>query len=96
MDSRVAGVSAQLGFMENGVSERFGSCLEHGCAHTDEHSLWSRRNFLTSLGQAIGSSIVLGSTTINALASSPVLDMLHRRDSERILVLLQLGGGMTV
>ncbi len=93
MDSRVAGVSAQLGIMEYGVSERFGSCLEHGCAHTDEHSLWSRRNFLTSLGQAIGSSIVLGSTTINALASSPMLDMLHRHDSERILVLLQLGGG---
>ncbi len=93
MDSRVTGVSAHLGIMEHGVSERFGSCLEHGCAHTDEHSLWSRRNFLTSLGHAIGSSIVLGSTTVNALARSPVLDILNGHNSERILVLLQLGGG---
>ncbi|MCY3488005.1 MAG: hypothetical protein OXH34_06135, partial [Bacteroidetes bacterium] len=79
--------------MKYSVSERFGSCLEHGCAHTDEHSQWSRRDFLSSLGRVAGSAVVLGSTAVHALAHSSVLNTLSQNDSERILVLLQLDGG---
>lgn len=79
--------------MKYNVSERFGSCLEHGCAHTDEHSQWSRRDFLSTLGRTAGSAVVLGSTAVHALAHSSVLNTLSQSDSERILVLLQLDGG---
>ena len=79
--------------MKYKVSERFGSCLEHGCAHTDEHSQWSRRDFLSTLGRTAGSAVVLGSTAVHALAHSSILNTLSQNDSERILVLLQLNGG---
>ena len=72
---------------------RYGSCLEHGCAHTEDHHRWSRRDFLAGLGLAAGTTVMLGATPIHALARSPLLEALHRRSGERILVLVQLEGG---
>ena len=73
---------------------RFGSCLEHGRAHTQDHAQWSRRDFLTSMGLATaGGAIVLGGTPLRAFSQSSLLHHLHRLETDRVLVLIQLAGG---
>jgi uncharacterized protein (DUF1501 family) len=73
--------------------KRFGSCLEHGCAHGEEHRQWSRRDFMAGLGLAAGGAFVLGNTPVHAFARSPLLERLRQVASDRILVLVQLDGG---
>ena len=72
---------------------RYGSCQEHGCAHTEEHRAWSRRDFMTGLGLAAGGTMVLGGTPVHAFARSPLLAHLRHDESDRILVFVQLCGG---
>ena len=72
---------------------RFGSCLAHGGAHAEDHCLWSRRDFLTGLGLAAGSTVMLGQTPVHAFARTSMLESLGRLSGERILVLIQLDGG---
>lgn len=72
---------------------RRGSKLEHGCAHGQDHTLWSRRNFLTALGMAAATgTISLAGAPVRAFARTPeAVRMLA--GSDRKLVLLQLEGG---
>ena len=72
---------------------RFGSCLEHGCAHTEDHQRWTRRDFLAGLGLAAGGSVLIGSTPVKALGRSSLLEQLRQASSDRVLVLVQLFGG---
>jgi uncharacterized protein (DUF1501 family) len=72
---------------------RYGSALEHGEAHTRDHAAWSRRDFLTGLGAAIGGAFVLGGAPIRAFGASPLLAQLAAADTDRVLVLIQLSGG---
>ncbi len=72
---------------------RFGSCLEHGCAHAADHARWSRRDFLAGMGLAAGATVMLGATPVHTLARSSLLEELQHVSSDRILVLLQLLGG---
>ena len=72
---------------------RYGSCLEHGCAHAQDHHRWSRRDFLAGLGLAAGTTVMLGATPVHAMVRSPLLQALQGLSSERILVLVQLEGG---
>ena len=72
---------------------RLGSRLEDGAAHVIDHVAWSRRDFITGLGATIAGSFVLGGTPIRALAESPLMQALRAQDSNRVLVLVQLGGG---
>ena len=74
-------------------SPRMGSRLEDGKAHAEEHRLWSRRGFLTSLGAFSAGGMLLGRTPIEAFASSPLLSSAHIKNENRILVLIQLKGG---
>ncbi len=72
---------------------RFGSCLAHGCAHTEDHRQWTRRDFLAGLGLAAGTSVMVGGTPVQALGRSSLLEQLLRSSSDRVLVLVQLLGG---
>ena len=76
------------------ATPRHGSCLEHGEAHARDHARWSRRDFLSSLGLlAAGTPLVFGNTSLRAFGQSPLLAHLKTLETDRVLVLVQLGGG---
>ncbi len=72
---------------------RHGSSLEHGEAHAADHRLWSRRDFLSSLGALSAGAMMLGATPVRAMGMSPLMAGMQRMEEERILVLIQLKGG---
>ena len=73
---------------------RLGSRIADGAAHDQDHSTWSRRNFLSSLGIAgFGSAFVHGGIPVRAIAQSLVSHSLAAQPSDRILILIQLDGG---
>lgn len=72
---------------------RFGSALEHGKAHSQEHNTWSRRSFLRNVGIAGSMSMMLGRMPVTALAESPLGRALLNNEGDRILVLIRLKGG---
>lgn len=69
--------------------------LEHGKAHEQDHSQWSRRTFIRQLGIAGTASFLLGRTPLTALTTSPLAKALATSTTEddRILVLIRLKGG---
>ncbi len=62
-------------------------------AHQKDHKVWSRRNFLTSLGVSGGMGMLFNKIPLKAFATSPLNYMLSQSDSNRILVLIRLKGG---
>lgn len=72
---------------------RYGSALEHGAAHTQDHQSWSRRTFMKNLGIAGSVSMLLGRTPLTALSSSPLSMALNTTESDNILVLIRFKGG---
>lgn len=73
---------------------RHGSSLEHGEAHEKDHQSWTRRSFLSTLGiGALGSGMLLGGIPVNAMARTKFLNRLMASDNNRVLILIQLGGG---
>jgi uncharacterized protein (DUF1501 family) len=73
---------------------RHGASLEHGEAHEKDHQNWTRRSFLSTLGiGALGSGLVLGGIPVNAMARTKFLNRLMAADNDRVLILIQLGGG---
>ena len=72
---------------------RFGSALQHGEAHTRDHASWSRRDFLSGIGLALGGSLMVGSTPVSALTNARLASYLRNAPSDRILLLIQLSGG---
>ncbi len=75
------------------VKKRYGSALEHGKAHDQQHK-WSRRDFMRKLGiAAAGAPLVLGGTPVAAFNAAPLLAGLNASDCDRILVLIRLKGG---
>lgn len=68
--------------------------LDCGSAHDADHRAWSRRDFLvrSTIGATAG-AVLLGSTPVRALGSSPLFDALAQADTDRVLVLVQLTGG---
>jgi uncharacterized protein (DUF1501 family) len=74
--------------------KRHGSKLEHGDAHEHDHNTWTRKSFLASLGiGALGSGMMLGGMPVNAMARSKFLNRLVAANNDRVLILIQLGGG---
>ncbi len=68
--------------------------IEDGASHDDDHNAWSRRDFLThSAAVAGGTAFMLGSTPVHATSSSSLLRALANMDTDRVLVIIQLGGG---
>jgi uncharacterized protein (DUF1501 family) len=73
---------------------RHGGALEHGEAHTHDHHSWTRRSFLSTLGfAAIGSSMMLGGMPVSTFARSKFFNRLASAENDRVLILIQLGGG---
>lgn len=68
--------------------------IEDGAAHDHDHAAWSRRDFLTHTAAAAGgTAFLLGSTPVYASSSTSLLRALANMDTDRVLVLIQLGGG---
>ncbi|MEM6724042.1 MAG: DUF1501 domain-containing protein [Bacteroidota bacterium] len=75
-------------------SKRFGSALEHGHAHEEDHDLYSRRSFLGQMGLLGGMGMMMGSVPIKALGMNKMLKFFNEDpDNDRILVLIQMKGG---
>lgn len=76
------------------AQHRTGETLDNCDAHKEDHRQWSRRQFLLSTGLAtLGSALSLGGSSIAALANSPLLKAIAESNNERILVIVNLGGG---
>ncbi len=72
---------------------RHGYRLEHGPAHTRDHALWSRREFLSGLGLSVAGAMTLAGTPVQAFSGSSLLSALNDVETDRVLVLIQLSGG---
>ena len=72
---------------------RFGAALEHGEAHTQEHQLWSRRDFLSVTGLLGAGGYLLNKFPVRAFQPSPFMAALAGGSADRILVLIRLDGG---
>ncbi|QXD16823.1 DUF1501 domain-containing protein [Rhodocaloribacter litoris] len=73
---------------------RHGACLEHGPAHREDHARWTRRDFLVRMGLAsAGVAFSVAGRPAHAFGRMPLLDLLRRQETDRILVLIQLSGG---
>lgn len=79
---------------KNTSKNRHGSSLEHGQAHEKDHQSWTRRSFLSTLGIGVlGSGLMLGGIPVNAMARTKFLNRLTSANNNRVLILIQLGGG---
>ncbi len=74
---------------------RIGAALEHGEAHSQEHRLWSRRDFLSASGLLGAGSMLLGGLPVRAFQPTPLLAAMAANwdDNDHILVLIRLDGG---
>ena len=76
------------------ASPRYGARLEDGAAHAADHARWNRRDFLTSLGlAAAGTPLLFGQASVRAFGPTSLLGHLRTLETDRVLVLIQLGGG---
>jgi uncharacterized protein (DUF1501 family) len=80
---------------EKHFQKRHGASLEDRKAHSEEHRSWDRRTFLRMTGMtALGSSLLLGNTAVQAFAPNSLLQSLAGGDcGDRTLVLIRLKGG---
>ena len=79
---------------KNQTSKRKGFQLEDGAAHESDHKDWTRKSFLQTLfWGSLGSGLVLDSVPVQAMKRSKFLNRLSAANNDKILILLQLGGG---
>ena len=71
--------------------------LEDGRDHDRDHAEWSRRDFLTGATTATAGAFLLGrgahARTVRASSHTALLHRLGRQETDRVLVIIQLGGG---
>ena len=71
--------------------------LDFGRDHDRDHVAWSRRDFLTSATTAAAGAFLLGSganaRSVRASSHTALLQHLGRTETDRVLVIIQLGGG---
>ncbi len=81
--------------MDKKHKQRLGAALEHGEAHTREHRLWSRRDFLSASGLLGAGSMLLGNRMVRAFQPTPLLAAMAAAGgtNDRVLVLIRLDGG---
>ena len=72
---------------------RHGAALEHGEAHSREHQLWSRRDFLSASGILGAGSLLMGNLGLRAFQPTPLMASLANGSNDRILVLIRFDGG---
>lgn len=75
-------------------SQRKGARIEDGQAHSTDHTLWTRKSFLQTLGfGALAGGLMLNAVPVNAMQNSRFLNRLSTSENDRVLVLIQLSGG---
>ena len=71
--------------------------LDHGADHDRDHHAWSRRDFLSQATTAAAGAFVLGSgvraRAVRAASHTPLMARLGQLATDRVLVIVQLGGG---
>ena len=71
--------------------------LDYGADHDHDHRAWTRRDFLTQATAAAAGGFILGSgataRAVRAASHTPLLQRLARTETDRVLVIIQLGGG---
>ncbi len=71
--------------------------LDYGRDHDRDHAAWSRRDFLTSASAAAAGTFLIGTgaqaRAVQATSHTAMLRALGERETDRILVIIQLGGG---
>jgi len=76
---------------------RRGIALADGAAHAHDHAAWSRRDFLSQATAAAAGAFVIGTGTrarvVRAASHTPLLHRLAQTETDRVLVVIQLGGG---
>ena len=72
---------------------RHGALPEHGEAHTRDHQLWSRRDFLSASGILGAGSLMMGKIGLRAFQPTPLMASLANGSNDRILVLIRFSGG---
>jgi len=70
-----------------------GTSLKDGTKHHEDHELWTRRNFLSTVGIGGSLSLLFGKMPIIGMAASPLHAALTNSETDKILVLVRLGGG---
>jgi len=79
---------------DNHKQNRVGKTNENDDAHDQDHKLWKRRDFLQSAGLfTAGLAATLQGVPLYALGTSQLLAPLNNLETDRVLVLIQLGGG---
>ncbi len=85
---------SSCGCENDGAELRHGAKLEDGAAHSHDHDAWSRRDFMYRLGLgSLGASFMFGRNPVTAFGSTPLLNAIQGASTDRVLVLIQLGGG---
>ncbi|HMS51027.1 MAG TPA: DUF1501 domain-containing protein [Chitinophagales bacterium] len=78
----------------NQIIKREGQTINNAHAHTCDHAMWSRRNFISSLGLAsVGAAFAVGGNPLKALGGTSLLNMLSTLETDRKLVIIRLEGG---
>ena len=71
--------------------------LDHGAAHDRDHAAWTRRDFLSNATAAAAGAFVIGTgaaaRSVRAASHTPLLQTLRSTETDRVLVIIQLGGG---
>ena len=75
------------------LSPRPGTTTENEAAHSRDHKLWSRRDFLTASGLMSAGGLLLGNLPLRAFQPTPLMAGLVNGSNDNILVLIRLSGG---
>ena len=71
--------------------------LADAAAHARDHALWTRRDFMTQATAAAAGAFVIGTgasaRAVRAASHTPLLQLLGGTETDRVLVIIQLGGG---
>ncbi len=78
---------------EKHTPPRTGVTLENSEDHSNDHKLWSRRDFLTASGLMSAGGLLLGNLPLRAFQPTPLMAGLVNGNNENILVLIRLSGG---
>lgn len=62
-------------------------------AHSEDHRLWSRRDFLSASGLLSAGAIMMGGLPMRAFQPTPLMAALANGESDRFLVMIRLDGG---
>lgn len=75
------------------MKNKRGISLNHAQQHNEDHEIWTRRNFLSTVGMGGSLSLLMGKMPMVAMAASPLHAALAATETDRVLVLVRLAGG---